>query len=69
MMWMELDGSMLSEIGQEEKDKYQMILLMCRVQQHRKTDGNKQQQNHRTREWTNRYQREMYWAGWVIREG
>jgi len=48
MMWMELDGSMLSEIGQEEKHKYQMILLMCAVQQQRKTDGNKQQQNHRT---------------------
>jgi len=31
MMWVQLDGSMLSEIGQEEKDKYQMISLMCGV--------------------------------------
>jgi len=29
--WMELEGIMLSEIGQEEKVKYQMISLMCGV--------------------------------------
>ena len=27
--WMELEGIMLSEIGQAKKDKYQMISLMC----------------------------------------
>jgi len=31
MMWVELDGSMLSEKEQEEKDKYPMISLMCGV--------------------------------------
>ena len=29
--WMELEGIMLSEISQVEKDKYQMISLMCSV--------------------------------------
>ena len=29
--WMELEGIMLSEISQVEKDKYQMILLICGV--------------------------------------
>ena len=27
--WMELEGIMLSEISQAEKDKYQMITLIC----------------------------------------
>ena len=34
-----------------------------------KTEGTKQQRNHRTQEWTNRYQRERDWGGWVGREG
>ena len=29
--WMELESIMLSEISQEEKDKYQMISLLCGV--------------------------------------
>ena len=29
--WMELEGIMLSETSQEEKDKYQMISLICGV--------------------------------------
>ena len=29
--WMELEGIMLSEISQAEKDKYQMISLLYRV--------------------------------------
>ena len=29
--WMELEGIMLSEISQAEKDKYQMISLVCGV--------------------------------------
>ena len=29
--WMEVDGIMLSEISQAEKDKYQMISLICGV--------------------------------------
>ena len=29
--WMELEGIMLSEISQTEKDKYQMISLICGV--------------------------------------
>ena len=35
----------------------------------RKTEGTKQQQTHRTQEWTNSYQRERDWGGWVAREG
>ena len=29
--WMELEGIMLSEISQAEKDKYEMISLVCGV--------------------------------------
>ena len=29
--WMNLKSSMLSEISQTEKDKYYMILLICRI--------------------------------------
>ena len=29
--WMELEGIMLSEISQVEKDKYEMISLICGV--------------------------------------
>ena len=29
--WMELEGIVLSEVSQAEKDKYQMISLICRV--------------------------------------
>ena len=32
-------------------------------------EGTKQQQNHRTQDWTNSYQREMDWGGWVGRAG
>ena len=31
--WMDLEGTMLSEISQAEKDKYQMISLICGVSQ------------------------------------
>ena len=34
--WMELEGIMLSEISQTEKDKYQMISLICGVEEQRK---------------------------------
>ena len=30
-MWMELEGIMLSEISQSEKDKYYMISLICEI--------------------------------------
>ena len=30
-----------------------------------KTERTKQQQTHRTQEWTNSYQRERDWEGWV----
>ena len=30
-MWMDLEGIMLSEISQTEKDKYCMISFMCRI--------------------------------------
>ena len=67
--WRELEGIMLSEISQAEKDKYQMISLICGVEEQSNTEGTKQQQNHRTQEWTNSYQGERDWGGWVGREG
>ena len=65
---MELEGIMLSEISQVGKDKYQMISLICGAQEQRKTEGTKQQQNHRTQEWT-QSPRERDWGEWVDREG
>ena len=29
--WMDLEGIMVDEISQTEKDKYHMVLLMCRI--------------------------------------
>ena len=31
MMWMELEGIMLSEISQTEKDNYHMISVICGI--------------------------------------
>ena len=31
MMWMELEGIVLSEISPSDKDRYHMILLMCGI--------------------------------------
>ena len=31
MTWMELEGIMLSEISQSEKDKYQIISFICGI--------------------------------------
>ena len=30
-MWMNLEGIMLSKISQREKDKYYMIIIICRI--------------------------------------
>jgi len=60
---MELDGSTFREIGQAEKDKYQVISLMCGVKQQRETEGKKQQHSHRIRELTKSYQMEKDKAG------
>ena len=30
-MWMDLEGIMLSEVSQAEKDKYHIISLTCRI--------------------------------------
>ena len=61
---------MLFEMSQADKDKYQMISLICGIYLKKaKTEGTKQQQTHRTQEWTNSYQRERDWGRWVGREG
>ena len=31
MMWMELEGIVLSEISQSDKDQYHMIVLICGI--------------------------------------
>ena len=58
---------MLSERSQAEKDKFQILSLICGVQQQSKTEGTKQQQTHRTQEWASGYQRggigEGGWGG------
>ena len=66
---MELEGIMLSEISQAEENKYQMISLICGYKNKEKTEGTKQQQTHQSQKWTNSYQREGDWGGWLGREG
>ena len=34
--WMDLEIVILSEVSQEEKDKYHMILLICGIQKKKK---------------------------------
>ena len=60
---MELEGIMLSEVSQGEKDKYQMISLTSREGGPKETEWAKQHQIHRTQEWTNSYQRERNRGG------
>ena len=67
--WTELEGIMLSDIRLPEKDKYQMISLICGISNKARSEGTKQQQSHRTQERTNSYQRERDWGGWVGKEG
>ena len=62
---MELEGIMLSEISQAEKDDFTHLWSIRK----KETEGTKQQHTHRTQEWTNSYQRERVWGGWVGREG
>ena len=38
--WIDLQGTMLSEIRQTEKDKYHMISLICGIKQKRKKKKN-----------------------------
>ena len=54
--WMDLEGLMLSEISQTEKDKYCMISLIC---------GSNEQNNkqNRYREQTDHCQRGRGWGG------
>jgi len=58
---MELEGLMLSEISQAEKDKYQMTSLICGVLNQSKSEGTKQQRTHRPQEATSDYQRGGVW--------
>ena len=62
--WMELEGVMLSEISQAEKVPNDFTYLWS-IRTKKKPEGTKQQQTHRTQEWTNSYQRERDGGGWV----
>ena len=43
--WLDLEGILLSEISQKEKDKYHMISLICQIQKQNKQ--NKQNKTHK----------------------
>jgi len=43
MMWMELEGIMLSEISQSEKDKYCMISLMWNLRNKQMNTGERKE--------------------------
>ena len=55
--WMDLEGIMLSEISQTEKDKYHVISLMCGISKTKQANI-KQKQSYRYREQTSDCQRE-----------
>ena len=53
---MDLEGILLSEISQTEKDYYYMIILICRIWKVQQTSQyNKKKQTHRYREQTSGY--------------
>ena len=54
---------MLSEISQAQKDTFQMITLICGLLNQSKSEGTKQQQNHRHQEATSGYKRGGVWQG------
>ena len=56
--WMDLEGIMISEISQKEKDKYYMVSLICRIIKVKQDTeyNNKKKQSHRYREQTSSYQ-------------
>ena len=57
--WMNLEGIMLSELSQTEKDKYYMIShVKSKIQQI--SECNRKRNRHRYREQTSGYQ----WEGW-----
>ena len=56
--WMDLEFTILSEIGQAEKDKYYMVTLLCRVLKSDPTNlYMKQKQTHSERKQTYGHQR------------
>jgi len=65
----ELEGVILSEISQVEKDKYQGFHSSVRYENKGKTGRNKTAADSQTQEWTNSYQRERDLGGWVGKEG
>ena len=48
--WIDLEGIMLSEISQTEKDKYHMISLICAIYKNKTKEQTKQKQIHRYRD-------------------
>ena len=54
--WMDLEGIMLSEIRETEKDKYCMISLICGIKKLQLVVSIKKKQTHRYREQTSGYQ-------------
>ena len=56
--WMDLEDIILSAVSQTEKNKYYMILLICRIQKRIQMNlYTKQKQTHRHRKQTYGYQR------------
>ena len=55
---MDLEGILLSEIIQAEKDKYRIISFICGIEkiQRSSSEYNKKKQTHRYREQTSSYQ-------------
>ena len=67
---MKLEIIIISEVNQEEKDKYHMISLMCRISEITQMSLSlKQKQNHRHRKQTVGFQETRLGKGWRERLG
>ena len=67
--WMELEGIMLSEISQVEKDKNQMSSLICGVYEQGKNWSNETVADTQNPRMDNSYQNGTDWGGREGREG
>ena len=62
---MDLEGIMLSEISQTEKEKYYIISLICGILKNITNEQMKQNKNHRYVEQIDGYQRRRGLGGWA----
>ena len=61
--WIDLEGILLSEISQTEKNRYCMISLLCGIEKYKLVNITKKKQTHKYREQTSGYGRPWWHSG------